>query len=85
MYRLAFVPQVEHDLKRLDNPICQRVLDKVQWLSEHAHQLPHQPLSGKWTGTYKLRVGDYRVVYGLDHDKKMLIIYAVGHRREVYK
>lgn len=85
MYQLAFLPEVEGDLRRLDRPTRQRILDKTQWLVEHADELPHEPLSGQWSGTYKLRVGDYRVVYDLDHEKKVLTVHAVGHRREIYK
>lgn len=85
MYNLAFVPQVEDDFKRLDRSIRQRILRKVQWLSEHVHELTHESLSGQWVGTYKLRVGDYRVVYTLNHDKERILVHAVGHRREIYR
>jgi len=34
---------------------------------------------------YRLRVGDYRVVYGIDRENRRIIVYAIGHRREVYK
>lgn len=85
MYRLAFVPGVEDDLKRLDRPIRQRILRKTQWLAEHADELPHEPLSRQWAGMYKLRVSDYRVVYGLDHDQRVVTVHAIGHRREVYR
>jgi mRNA interferase RelE/StbE len=85
VYRLAFLPEVEDDLKRLDKSIRQRILRKTQWLAEHAAELPHEPLSRQWAGMYRLRVGDYRVVYDLDHNRKVLTVYAVGHRREVYK
>ena len=85
MYQLAFLPEVEGDLKRLDRPIRRRILRKVQWLSEHTLEIPHDPLSGQWAGTYKLRVGDYRIVYALDHEQRVVIVHVIGHRREVYK
>ncbi len=85
MYKLTFIPEVENDLKPLDISIRKRILGKVQWLSNHAHELPHEPLSGQWAGTYKLRVGDYRIVYDINHKQKTLIVYAIGHRREIYK
>ena len=85
MYQLAFLPEVEDDLKRLDRLIRRRILRKVQWLSEHVLEIPHDPLSGQWGGTYKLRMGDYRIVYALDHEQKTVIVHVIGHRREVYK
>jgi mRNA-degrading endonuclease RelE of RelBE toxin-antitoxin system len=33
----------------------------------------------------KLRVGDYRVVYQIDHERNVLTIFLVGHRREIYE
>jgi hypothetical protein len=57
----------------------------VQWLLEHVEDVRHEPLTAQWEGTYKLRVGDYRVMYAVDQIERCVIIYAVGHRREIYK
>jgi mRNA-degrading endonuclease RelE of RelBE toxin-antitoxin system len=32
-----------------------------------------------------MRVGDYRVVYGIDQEHRQITVYTVGHRREIYK
>jgi len=85
VYKLAFHPDVEGDLKRLDKPTCRRILNKIRWLVEHAEDVRHEPLTGRWAGMYKLRVGDYRAVYNINREGEVLIVYAVGHRREVYK
>jgi len=42
-------------------------------------------LTGQWAGMYKLRVGDYRVVYDVSHERELITVYIVRHRREVYK
>lgn len=85
MYKPAFHPGVARDLKSLDESIRRRILDKIHWLLEHVEEMRHEPLTAQWEGTYRLRVGDYRVVYGIDREQKRVIIYAVGHRREIYK
>lgn len=36
-------------------------------------------------GFYKLRVGDYRVIYEILHEEQMIVIHEVGHRREIYR
>ncbi|WP_233467234.1 type II toxin-antitoxin system RelE family toxin [Dolichospermum flos-aquae] len=41
-------------------------------------------LTGQWSGFYKLRVGDYRVIYELDIEEQLIIIIRIGHRREIY-
>ncbi|WP_230400971.1 type II toxin-antitoxin system RelE/ParE family toxin [Microcystis aeruginosa] len=40
------------------------------------------PLTREWSGFYKLRVGDYRVIYEFDRESRIII--RVGHRSEVY-
>ncbi len=85
MYKPAFHPNVAKDLKSLDRGIRKRILNKIQWLLEHVEEIRHEPLTAQWEGMYRLRVGDYRAVYAIDRTKKRIIIYTVGHRREIYK
>jgi mRNA interferase RelE/StbE len=84
-YQLVFHPEVANDLRQLDGATRKRVLKRCQWLAEHVVEIAHEPLRGQWAGTYKLRVGDYRAVYTLDHDLERVVIHAVGHRREIYR
>ena len=44
--------------------------------------------SVKLSGTddlYRIRVGDYRVIYGVDHNLKLIVIHYIRHRRDVYR
>lgn len=84
MYRVTFVPRVERDLKLLDRPVRLRILRKIEWLAENLESLSLETLAGQWRGMYKLRVGDYRVIYTLDPARELLIVHAVGHRSRVY-
>jgi len=72
-------------LRDLDRSIRRRILAKIQWLLEHVEEIRHEPLTAPWEGMYRLRVGDYRVVYGIDRKQRRVIIYAVDHRRRIYK
>ncbi len=62
MYEVGFTPQGNEDLGRLDKPVAQRVLNRIRWLAENFEALSPQPLTGRWQGLYKLRIGDYRAV-----------------------
>jgi mRNA interferase RelE/StbE len=84
MYQVTFVPHVEHDLKRLDRPVRLRILRKIEWLAENLEDLSPNALTGQWQGMYKLRVGDYRIIYTLDPSRELLIVHAIGHRSDVY-
>ena len=70
-------------LEDLDAHVRERVLSRVSWLEENFMEVAPEPLRRELKGLYKLRIGDYRVIYSLRQD--MLIIEAVGHRRDIYK
>jgi len=42
-----------------------------------------KPLSGEFKGVYKLRVGDWRVIYTVEGDS--IVVQGIGHRREIYR
>lgn len=44
-----------------------------------------RPLKYSWKGHRRLRVGDYRIVYKIDQPRKIVVIIAIKHRREVYQ
>ena len=71
------------DLAKIDSPIVKRILHKISWLSQYFDAVTPEPLSADMSGLFKLRVGDWRVIYEIEKD--LLIIKAVGHRREIYK
>ena len=53
-----------------------------QWLGENFDDIRHQALSANLSGLFKLRIGDYRVIYSFDDD--FITIHQVGHRRDIY-
>jgi len=44
-----------------------------------------RPLRGELSGKRSLRIGDYRVIYVIDEDKNLVILYTVKHRKKVYR
>jgi mRNA interferase RelE/StbE len=84
-YRVEFVPKAVDDLQRLDKTIAQRILGKLKWLSQCLDDLTPEILAGEFKGLYKLRVGSYRVIYTVNRDDRLLKVYLIGHRRDIYK
>lgn len=85
MYKINFSPQGEKSLQLLDKKTGQRILEKLKWLTENIDVINPLPLHGSLSGFYKLTVGDYRVIYALNHDKKVITVHKTGHRRDIYK
>ena len=84
MVQICFTAGAEADLQRLDRRISQRVLTKLHWLAENFDVITPEPLTGEWQGVFKLRVGDYRVLYTLDNSATSITVHFVKHRRDVY-
>ncbi|MGC9394826.1 MAG: type II toxin-antitoxin system RelE family toxin [Anaerolineae bacterium] len=85
MYQVEFTPTAADDLAHLNKPVAQRIFTKIKWLAENFDVLAHEPLAGQWQGIYKLRVGDYRVLYTFSKVESTITVHFVRHRREVYK
>lgn len=83
-YNVVFSQEGLTSLSQLDKQIAQRILDRIKWLSFHIEDVNHRALTANLKGTFKLRVGDYRVIYELKKTGNALIIRFIGHRSEVY-
>ncbi len=83
MPKVEWTEDAIEDLERLDKPIAKRILKKISWFSQHFGNIIPEPLSAELAGTFKLRVGDWRIVYTIETD--VIVIQAIGHRKEVYK
>lgn len=85
IYKLDFSNQGKKHLQSLDKTTGQRIFDKLKWLIENVGSVEHLQLKGKYSGLYKLKVGAYRVVYEIDHEREVVTVHKIGHRRDIYK
>ena len=83
MHKIEWTEDAIKDLQKLDKFLAQRILKKVTWFSQHFDDVIPEPLSGDLLGTYKFRIGDWRVVYTIEKD--IIVVHALGHRREIYR
>jgi len=85
MYSVCILDAAARDLEAVDRAVARRIVLRIQWLAEHVGDLRPEPLTGGLAGLFKLRVGDYRVIYELLQDEKTLVVHQIGHRRDVYR
>ena len=83
MADIAWTVDAVDDLRKLDRPVRKRILNRLSWFAAHFEEIIPEPLSGDFTNTYKFRVGDWRIIYALQNE--LILILAVGHRREIYR
>jgi mRNA interferase RelE/StbE len=86
-YEILFTPGFEKDFRHLANPVRERIRKKILHLSKHPELIryPLQNLPVELAGLHKYRIGDYRVLFRPDHNKRKIMLYAVAHRREIYR
>ncbi len=85
MYRVRILDSAIRELSRLDISISRRIMDRVHWLAANIDKIKPEALARELKGLYKLRVGDYRVVYEVLHEEQTIVIHAIGHHREIYR
>ncbi len=83
-YRIEFDPKAIEDLRGLSVKVQSQILKKINWLGLNFQQVQPKSLAENLAGFYKLRVGDYRVLYEIDAELEVIAIARVGHRREIY-
>jgi len=69
-------------LKKLDSKIASRIVRKVDFIRDHPQDYL-EPV--KQTNSYKLRVGDYRVIIDIDWENEISFVLLVDHRKRIYK
>lgn len=62
MYRVEFHPRAALDFEKLDAAVAGRILKKLRWLAGNFDSLKPEPLVGPFSGFFKPRVGDHRVI-----------------------
>ena len=63
MYTPRVLESATRQLKKMDPPVARRILDRIEWLARHFEEIAPEPLHGDLSGLFKLREGDYRIIY----------------------
>ncbi len=82
-YSLRIKRSAERELRTIPQPDLGRIVKRIQGLVQDPHPAGHEKLSGQ--DRYRVRQGDYRIVYAVDDAAKAVEIVKIGHRREVYR
>ena len=83
-YVVEYEPEALADLEKLTQAVRERVVNKTNWLAENFDLVTPQSLTADLSGFFKLRVGDYRVIYEFSREDRIIFIDRVRHRGEVY-
>lgn len=83
-YRIELSPAAVRQLRKLDGRARRRVQAVIELLAQEPRPVGAKKLAGG-DGEWRVRTGDYRIVYEIDDGVLVVLVLAVGHRREVYR
>lgn len=82
-YRVEVRPAAVRALRSLDRKVRPRIEGAIALLAEDPRPPASRPLRGR--DGYRVRVGDYRIIYTINDDVLLVVVVTLGHRPEVYR
>ncbi|SFP79834.1 mRNA interferase RelE/StbE [Amycolatopsis arida] len=83
-YRIEITRSALRALAKLDKPIRRRLQHRIDQLAEDPR--PHGAIALQGlSGAYRVRAGDYRVIYTIEDDRLLVVVIDLGHRRDSYR
>lgn len=83
-YRIKWDARAYKELKTINNQDAVSILNAMGGLYTNP-QGEGKPLEGKFKGKFRMRVGDYRLIYWVNNEEETVYIIAVGHRKDIYR
>ncbi len=84
-WRLAASPRAQRDIARLPPRIAAAVVEFITATLPENPERMSKPLAGKLAGLRSARRGDYRVVFELHAEERIMLVVRVGHRAHIYR
>ena len=90
-YEVIIKPSVFKDLDKVQLEVVEKIFAKIETLSQEPRQFGYKKLknpkqfSVKYKSLYRIKVGDYRIVYAIEDNIITVTVIGIGHRREIYE
>jgi mRNA interferase RelE/StbE len=83
-YHIVIANSAKRDLRRLDSALQRRIAIRLQVFKGTPRPTGASKLRGR-KDQWRIRVGDYRIIYEIDEDEQLVIVLRIAHRREAYR
>lgn len=83
-YSILLAPAAERQLKALTEPAQKRIVKRLRILKDNPRPQGVKKLTGE-EDLYRIREGDYRIVYTIQDKKLIVLVVKIGDRKEVYR
>jgi mRNA interferase RelE/StbE len=82
-YKIELRPAAARQLRKLDPRTARRIQGVIALLADDPRPPASRPLTGR--PAWRVRVGDFRVIYAVEDDRLVVVVITIGHRRDVYR
>lgn len=82
-YRIVIKKSAAKEIERIEKKDKIRIIEKIRSLAEDPHPAGSKKLSGQ--EKYRIRQGNYRILYQVKNEELIINVVKVGHRRDIYK
>lgn len=82
MYQISISNQATKTLKNLPNYILVQILKKIEDLKSNPRPTHCKKLKDR--DAYRIRINNYRVIYNINDNKLLILVIAIGHRKNIY-
>ena len=83
-YEIVFARSARKELQALSHTVAERILEKVELLTLNPSHSGCKKLHGH-SSLWRIRVGEYRVIYSIDDNNRVVDVSVVRHRSEAYR
>lgn len=83
-YQITFGRTARKELQKLEETVLYKIFPKIEMLGDNPKPVGCRKLQS-YENLWRIRVGDYRVLYTIEESEKLVDIVAVRHRKEAYK
>lgn len=84
MFEIQYAKSVKKDLSKIDKKHLEKIKNEIESLTKFPDISNVKKLAAHPLADYRLRVGDYRVLFDVCPDEKVIYVLKIGHRKEVY-
>jgi mRNA interferase RelE/StbE len=83
-YTILFARSSRRELERLATPLARRIVARIEALASNPRPSGCRKIEGS-VDLWRIRVGDYRVIYAVDDSRRIVDVTAVRHRSDAYR
>ncbi|MBF0471954.1 MAG: type II toxin-antitoxin system RelE/ParE family toxin [Gammaproteobacteria bacterium] len=82
-YTISIKRSAQKSLGKITSNDRALIIDKIRLLSENPRPAGSKKLTGR--EAWRIRIGNYRVIYEIHEGELLILVVAIGHRREIYR